>query len=69
MLTDGRVWDEATTLRDHDFQVIHAANPPDMFFIIGLFYRLFGKKYIFDQHDPSPEVFQVLFKDRMKLLY
>jgi glycosyltransferase involved in cell wall biosynthesis len=133
VLTDGRVWDEATTLRDHGFQVsiicpkasrkqreshiyvegihiyqygiissankylnyiaeystalimtfwlslrvlfnhgfdvIHAANPPDMFFIIGLFYRLFGKKYIFDQHDPSPEMFQVLFKGRMKLLY
>lgn len=43
----------------HGFDFIHAANPPDLFFVIGLFYRLFGKKFIFDQHDLSPELFQV----------
>lgn len=46
----------------HGFDVIHAANPPDLFFTIGLFYRLFGKKFIFDQHDLSPELLQVKFK-------
>jgi glycosyltransferase involved in cell wall biosynthesis len=51
------------------FDVIHAANPPDTLFIIGLFYRLLGKKYVFDQHDLSPEIFQVKFKRRMKPLY
>ena len=53
----------------HGFDVIHVANPPDIFFIIGLLYRLFGKKFVFDQHDPAPEMFQVLFKKRAKLLY
>lgn len=53
----------------HGFDVIHAANPPDMFFLIGLFYRLLGKKYIFDQHDLSPEMFKVKFQGRMKPLY
>lgn len=53
----------------HGFDVIHAANPPDTFFIIGLFYRLFSKKYIFDQHDLTPEVFHVRFRDRLKPLY
>ncbi len=53
----------------HGFDVIHTANPPDLFFLIGLFYRLFGKKFIFDQHDLSPEVFQVKFKGSMKLLH
>jgi glycosyltransferase involved in cell wall biosynthesis len=53
----------------HGFDVIHAANPPDTFFIIGLFYRLLGKRFIFDQHDLSPEVLQVKFKGRMKLLH
>jgi len=52
----------------HGFDVIHAANPPDLFFLIGLFYRLFGKKFIFDQHDLSPELFQVKFKPSVKLL-
>jgi glycosyltransferase involved in cell wall biosynthesis len=51
------------------FDVIHAANPPDIFFLIGLFYRLLGKKYIFDQHDLSPEMFKVKFENRMKPLY
>jgi glycosyltransferase involved in cell wall biosynthesis len=53
----------------HGFDVIHAANPPDLFFMIGLFYRPFGKKFIFDQHDLAPEMFQVKFKGRMRALY
>src|SRR5579864_3287781 len=44
------------------FDVIHAANPPDFFFVIGLFYRIFGKKFVFDQHDPAPEMFLAKFK-------
>ena len=53
----------------HGFDVIHAANPPDTFFMIGLFYRLLGKKFVFDQHDLSPEVFQVKFNGRMSSLH
>ncbi len=53
----------------HGFDVIHTANPPDIFFLIGLFYRVFGKKFVFDQHDLSPEVFQVKFNGSMKLLH
>lgn len=53
----------------HGFDVIHAANPPDIFFAIGLFYRLFGKKYLFDQHDLAPEVFHIRFQNRMQPLY
>lgn len=53
----------------HGFDVIHASNPPDIFFIIGLFYKLFGKKYVFDQHDFTPGMFQVIFKGRMKLVH
>src|SRR5258708_14842026 len=49
----------------HGFDVIHAANPPDLFFLIGLFYRLLGKKYVFDQHDLAPEMFLVKFHGRL----
>ncbi len=55
--------------RRQGFDVIHVANPPDIFFLVGLFYRLFGKKFIFDQHDLSPEMFQVKFGGHMKPLY
>lgn len=39
------------------FDVIHAHNPPDTLFIIGAFYKLFGKKFVFDHHDLSPELY------------
>lgn len=54
--------------RRHGFDVIHAANPPDTFFVIGLLYKLLGKKYIFDQHDLAPEVFRVRFPMRIRRL-
>ena len=53
----------------HGFDVIHAANPPDTFFAIGLLYRTLGKKFVFDQHDLAPEMFHVKFQDRMKPLH
>lgn len=49
--------------------ILHAANPPDLFFLIGLFYRIFGVRYVYDQHDLAPEVFSVKFQGRMKPLY
>ncbi|MHC4687742.1 MAG: glycosyltransferase, partial [Planctomycetota bacterium] len=37
--------------------VIHAHNPPDTLFVVGAFYRIFGKKFVFDHHDLSPELY------------
>ncbi|GAC1342363.1 MAG: glycosyltransferase family 4 protein [Ktedonobacteraceae bacterium] len=62
-------WLSIKVLLRHGFDVIHAANPPDLFFLIGLFYRLLGKKYVFDQHDLAPEMFLVKFKGRLKFVY
>jgi glycosyltransferase involved in cell wall biosynthesis len=53
----------------HGFDIIHAANPPDIFFLVGMFYYLLGKKFVFDQHDLAPEMFQVKFQGRMKPLH
>lgn len=53
----------------HGIDILHACNPPDMFFIIGLFYHCFGKKFVFDQHDPAPEMFKAMFKGHMKPLH
>src|SRR5882672_10661666 len=46
------------------FDVIHACNPPDLFFLIGGFFRLFGKKFVFDHHDLSPELYEAKFDRR-----
>lgn len=61
-------WLSLKVLFRHGFDVIHSANPPDIFFLLGWFYRLPGKKYIFDQHDLAPEMFAVKFKGRKRLL-
>jgi glycosyltransferase involved in cell wall biosynthesis len=52
--------------RRHGFDILHAANPPDLFFLVGLAYRLAGKRFIYDQHDLAPELFEVLFGARFR---
>ena len=41
----------------HGFTVFHACNPLDILWLIALPYRIFGKKFIFDQHDLCPELY------------
>jgi len=46
------------------FDVIHACNPPDLFFLIGGFFRLLGRKFVFDHHDINPELYEAKFGRR-----
>jgi glycosyltransferase involved in cell wall biosynthesis len=47
------------------FDVIHACNPPDLIFLIGLFYKiLFRKRFVFDHHDIGPELYEAKFGRR-----
>ena len=48
----------------HGFDVIHACNPPDNIFLIGGFFKLFGKKFLFDHHDINPELYEAKFGRR-----
>lgn len=50
-----RVW------RRRGFDVVQACNPPDMFFTLGWFYRLLGKRFVYDQHDLCPELYLARF--------
>lgn len=43
------------------FDVVHAHNPPDTFVFIAAFYKLLGKRFVFDHHDLSPEMYQARF--------
>jgi glycosyltransferase involved in cell wall biosynthesis len=44
--------------REGGFDVIHACNPPDTFFLIGLLFKLFHRtKFVYDQHDLCPELY------------
>jgi glycosyltransferase involved in cell wall biosynthesis len=61
-------WLSLRVLHKQGFDVIHAANPPDIFFLLHWFYCLLGKRFIFDQHDLAPEMFQVKFGKHFRFL-
>ncbi|MDZ7723110.1 MAG: glycosyltransferase family 4 protein [candidate division KSB1 bacterium] len=56
-------------LKNEGFDVIQACNPPDTFFLLAAIYKLFGKKFIFDHHDLSPEMFAAKFTARHPMLF
>jgi glycosyltransferase involved in cell wall biosynthesis len=43
------------------FDVIHACNPPETYWLLGLLWRPFGKRFLFDHHDLSPEMYVAKF--------
>jgi glycosyltransferase involved in cell wall biosynthesis len=54
--------------RERGFSIIQACNPPDLIFLAALPFKLIGKRFIYDQHDVSPELFIVKF-GKKGLLY
>jgi glycosyltransferase involved in cell wall biosynthesis len=54
--------------RERGFSIIQACNPPDLIFLAALPFKLMGKRFIYDQHDVSPELFVVKF-GKKGLLY
>jgi glycosyltransferase involved in cell wall biosynthesis len=46
------------------FDAIHACNPPDLIFLVAAPFKLLGKKFIFDHHDLSPELYEAKFGRR-----
>src|SRR3989338_7315272 len=50
----------------HKFDIIHACNPPETFFLIGIFYKAFGRKFYYDQHDLCPEVYLAKYGEHKK---
>jgi len=47
------------------FDAIHACNPPDLFFLIAIVWKLcFRKRFLFDHHDINPEFYEAKFGKR-----
>ncbi len=58
-------WLSLKVWRNHGLDVIHACNPPDLIFLIGLFFKIFaGKSFVFDHHDANPEFYEAKFGRR-----
>jgi glycosyltransferase involved in cell wall biosynthesis len=62
------LWEFVLSIRvfaTRGFDAVHACNPPDLLFLIAGFYKfVFGKRFIFDHHDISPELYEAKFGRR-----
>jgi glycosyltransferase involved in cell wall biosynthesis len=43
------------------FDILHACNPPETYWILGWLWRPFGVTFLFDHHDLSPEMYRAKF--------
>lgn len=46
------------------FDIVHAHTPPDILGMITAFYKMLGKRFVYDQQDIAPELFTVQFDVR-----
>ncbi|MEM9952742.1 MAG: glycosyltransferase family 4 protein [Chloroflexota bacterium] len=51
------LWLSLRELFSRGFDVIHAHNPPDVYVLLAMMYKLIGKRFVFDHHDLSPELY------------
>lgn len=61
-------WLALKAYRRTRFRILQSANPPDTMFLIALFFKLFGVRFIFDHHDLNPELYEAKF-GRQDLFY
>lgn len=52
------------TARAEGFDVLQACNPPDTYWLLGLLWKVRGKKFVYDQHDLCPEIYEARFGKR-----
>ncbi len=50
--------------RERGFSIIQGCNPPDLIFLAAAPFKLLGKRFIYDQHDVSPELFVVKYGNK-----
>jgi len=64
------MWLAIKVWRQRGFDVIHMCNPPDLIFLVAIWFKLlFGVRIIYDQHDLTPEMFEAKFRKRGLLYY
>ena len=55
-------WLSLWVLLRRGFDVIHSHSPPDLYALIAICYWPLGKKFVFDHHDISPEMYIARFQ-------
>jgi len=62
-------WLTAGAFRSGRFDAIQSCNPPDIFWVLGAgFGALTGSRYVFDQHDLCPELFDSRFEGGSRIV-
>jgi glycosyltransferase involved in cell wall biosynthesis len=56
------------SLLGRGFDVLQVCNPPETYWPLAYFWRLFGKRFLFDHHDLSPEMYRAKFPDGSRLV-
>ena len=51
------------------FDVIHACNPPDTYFVLAILFRPLGVKFVFDHHDLCPDLYVAKGNNSTGLVY
>lgn len=51
------------------FEVVHACNPPDIYFALAMLFRPLGVKFVFDHHDVCPELYLAKGHTKKGLIY
>jgi glycosyltransferase involved in cell wall biosynthesis len=62
------LWLALKVYRRDGFDAIQACNPPDTFWALAVLFRPFGVRFVFDQHDLCPEVYEARFERPSRLL-
>jgi glycosyltransferase involved in cell wall biosynthesis len=57
------------TLLGGGFDIIHACNPPETYWALARLWRLGGKRFLFDHHDLSPEMYSAKFDGEAGLIH
>ena len=64
------VWLALKVWRQGRFQVLQVCNPPDVFWPLGLLFRVLGgTRFVYDQHDLCPELYESRFAGAARLPY
>ncbi len=51
--------------RERGFDIVHICNPPDLLFLVALWFKVFrGTRILFDHHDIVPEMYEAKFQKR-----
>jgi glycosyltransferase involved in cell wall biosynthesis len=49
-------------VRGRGFDVLHVCNPPETYWPLARFWQRLGRRFLFDHHDLSPEMYQAKFR-------